>query len=232
MAVGIGRRAPTPQLGRAAGDGRASSRAALVKRSVTGDHPVWTEAEEAGMRTLELERRVALAARLTTFVAVLASSVGAFLMIGIGVTETVMAARMLALPTQEGLPRGDAIAVHLISALDRFLMAVVLLYFAFGVYLLFVRPDRRSEELGIPHWLRVEGIGQLKQTLAEVIIVILFVLFLRVALESYIARGPELSWPAVLKLLILPVSIFLLSAALKLAELHPKKGEPRDSNKE
>jgi uncharacterized membrane protein YqhA len=184
------------------------------------------------MRTLEFERRMAIAARLATFVAVLASSVGAMLMIAIGVSETAMAARTLVLPTQEGLPRGDATAVHLISALDRFLMAVVLLYFAFGVYLLFVRPDRRPDEVGIPQWLQVEGIGQLKQTLAEVIIVILFVLFLRVALESYITQGPDLAWPAVLKLLTLPVSIFLLSAALKLAELHPKKYEPPASKRE
>ncbi len=184
------------------------------------------------MTPLEFERKVAITARLATVVAVLASSVGALLMIGIGVSETFMAARTLLLPTQEGLPRGDATAVHLISALDRFLMAVVLLYFAFGVYLLFVRPDHRSEEVGIPSWLHVEGIGQLKQTLAEVIIVILFVLFLRVALESYITQGPDLGWPAVLKLLTLPVSIFLLSAALKLAELHPKKYESPPSKRE
>jgi len=123
-------------------------------------------------------------------------------------------------------------AVHLVSALDRFLMGVVLLYFAFGVYLLFIRPDRTPDELGIPAWLHVEGIGQLEQTLAEVIIVILFVLFLRMALESYIAQGPDLSWPAALKLLTLPVSIFLLSAALKLAELHPKRGERAPSKPE
>jgi uncharacterized membrane protein YqhA len=177
------------------------------------------------MTTLEFERKVAMAARLTTFLAVFASSLGAVLMIGIGLKETVLAARTLFLATDTVLPSGDATAVHLVSALDRFLMGVVLLYFAFGVYLLFIRPDRRPEELGIPSWLHVEGIGQLKQTLAEVIIVILFVLFLRVALESYIAQGPDLSWPAVLKLLTLPVAIFLLSAALKLAELHPKRRE-------
>jgi uncharacterized membrane protein YqhA len=180
-------------------------------------------AEEMRMRPLEFERQVALAARFFTFAAVVASSLGAFLMIGIGLKETVLAARALFVATDTVLPRGDATAVHLVSALDRFLMGVVLLYFAFGVYLLFIRPDRRPEELGIPPWLHVEGIGELKQTLAEVIIVILFVLFLRVALESFIAQGPDLSWPAVLKLLTLPVSIFLLSAALKLAELHPKR---------
>lgn len=178
------------------------------------------------MNTLEFERRFAVAARLFTFLAVFASSIGAFLMIGIGLKDTVLAARTLLLATDLALPRGDATAVHLISALDRFLMGVVLLYFAFGVYLLFVRPNRRPEELGIPQWLRVDSIGQLKQTLAEVIIVILFVLFLRVALESYIAQGPDLAWPDALKLLTLPLSIFLLSAALKLAELHPKRQPP------
>jgi len=184
------------------------------------------------MKTLELERRVALGARLSTLLIVFASSLGAVLMIAIGLQETVMAAATLLGPTTSELPRGDVTAVHLVNALDRFLMSVVLLFFAFGVYLLFVRPDHRPEDLGIPHWLQVAGIGQLKQTLAEVIIVILFVLFLRVALESYIAREPELSWSAVLQLLILPVSIFLLSAALKLAELHPKREEPPASEPE
>ena len=180
------------------------------------------------MSMLDLERKVAMAARLLTLLAVLASSVGAFLMIGIGVKDTVLAARTLLVPTEAVLPAGDAAAVHLVSALDRFLMGVVLLYFAFGVHLLFVRPSHRPEDLGIPHWLRVEGIGQLKQTVAEVIIVILFVLFLRVALEGYIAQGPEMTWPEVFKLLTLPISIFLLSAALKLAELHPKSPTPTE----
>jgi uncharacterized membrane protein YqhA len=189
------------------------------------DHPGRNPLGEAPMTPLEFERKVAVTARLVTFLAVFASSLGAFLMIGIGLQETVLAARTLLVAGDDGLPRGDATAVHLVSALDRFLMGVVLLYFAFGVYLLFIRPDRRPEELGIPSWLQVDGIGQLKQTLAEVIIVILFVLFLRVALESYIAQGPDMAWPEILKLLALPVAIFLLSAALKLAELHPKRSD-------
>lgn len=178
------------------------------------------------MSTLQFERRVAILARLVTFLAVLASSVGALLMIGIGLKETFLAVRTLFAPAEAALPRGDATAVHLVSALDRFLLGVVLLYFAFGVYLLFIRPEYRPEQLGIPAWLQVDSIGQLKQTLAEVIIVILFVLFLRVALESYMAQGPDLSWPEVLKLLTLPVAILLLSAALKLAELYPKRQPP------
>ena len=174
------------------------------------------------MNTLGVERRFAQAARLLTMFAVLSSSAGGALMILIGLKETVMAFVTQFRPLSGALPAGDASTVHLISALDRFLMAIVLFYFAYGIYLLFVRPYHSAEELGIPPWLRVDGIGQLKQTLAEVIIVILFVLFLRVAVETFVAHGPDLTWLGILRLLVLPVSILLLAAALRLAELHPK----------
>ena len=113
------------------------------------------------------------------------------------------------------LPGEEATIVMLIGALDRFLIAIVLLFFGYGIYTLFVRPDSTPSDLGLPRWLHVERIGQLKQTLAEVIIVVLFVLFLRVALETFVASDPDLSW--------LDAGKFLLLAwALKLAELHPK----------
>lgn len=191
-------------------------------------HPVMdsssTETLEMNLRTIE--RKLAIAARMTTFFAVVASSAGASLMIIIGLRETMEAILAQLEPGGSTLPAADATAIHLISSLDRFLMAIVLLYFAYGIYGLFVRPGESARDLGVPQWLTVEGIGQLKQTLAEVIVVVLFVLFLRVALETFIAQGPDLTWLAVARLLVLPVAIFLLSAALKLAELHPK---PRQS---
>jgi uncharacterized membrane protein YqhA len=177
-----------------------------------------------------LERRFSIAIRLTTLLAVLASSVGAVLMLIIGFLDTIAAVVVQFEPETAKLPASDATSIHLISSLDRFLMAIVLLYFAYGIYILFVRPEGSSEELGIPKWLKVEGIGELKQTLAEVIIIVLFVLFLRVALETFIAEGPDLTWPAVLELLTLPTAILLLSASLRLAQLHPKvpRSPPRD----
>lgn len=174
------------------------------------------------MDTKPIERKIAIGARLVTLLAVMASTIGAVIMIFIGLEDTVSAIRIQLGGDTGGLPASDATAISIISALDRFLMAIVLLYFAYGIYVLFVRPDKSPEDLGIPQWLHIEGIGQLKQTLAEVIVVVLFVLFLRVAVETFVAHGPELSWSELLKLLILPVSIVLLAAALKLAELHPK----------
>jgi uncharacterized membrane protein YqhA len=174
------------------------------------------------MDTQPIERKFAIGARIATLLAVGASTIGALVMIVIGLEETAIAVWTQLTREPGALPAGDATAIHLISALDRFLMAIVLLYFAYGIYILFVRPGRDAEELGVPQWLHVEGIGQLKQTLAEVIVVVLFVLFLRVAVETFVAQGPDLSWQEIAKFLTLPLSIVLLAGALKLAELHPK----------
>lgn len=178
------------------------------------------------MDTMPFERRIAVGARWLTILAVLATSVGALLMILIGLQETALAFRVQFLPEPGPLPASHASAVHLIGALSRFVMAIVLLYFAFGIYLLFVRPDQSVEHLGVPRWLHVEGIGQLKQTLAEAILVVLFVLFLRIAVETFLAQGLDFAWKQMVTLLILPLAIFLLAAALKLAELHPKSKGP------
>lgn len=183
------------------------------------------------MSQRSVERAVVTTVRRSLVLAVLASFVGAGLMILIGLQETAHAVLELVHPQENDLPVGDAIAVRLISALDRFVIAVVLLYFGFGIYSLFVRPNQVPEETGVPGWLDVQGIGQLKQTLAETIIVVLFVLFLRVTLETFIDQGVNMEWPSLLKLLTLPVAIILLSASLRLAELHPKaRPEPRGAS--
>lgn len=172
-----------------------------------------------------LERAAFFATRLSTVIGVLASWLGAILMFGLGVFHTYNAfASMASFDTSltPDLPRDEATVVYLIEALDRFLIAVVLLYFGYGLYGLFIRPDRTPKELGLPEWLHVDRIGELKQTVAEVIIVILFVLFLRIALETFHSEAPDLSLTMLGRLLLLPVSILMLAGALRLAELHPK----------
>ena len=121
---------------------------------------------------------------------------------------------------------GPAAVIDVISGLDRFLIAIVLLYFAYGVYSLFIHPEEPEENLAIPAWLRVKQIGQLKQVVAEVIIVILFVLFLRIALQTYRDPGIHLTWLELAALALLPVSTVLLALALRLVELHPKPARP------
>ena len=170
------------------------------------------------------ERQVLSGTRLLTLVAVVSSFAGALLMTYLGLINTLDAFHIQLGGVKTELPNEEATIVVLIGALDRFLIAIVLLFFGYGIYTLFVRPDSTPSDLGLPRWLHVERIGQLKQTLAEVIIVVLFVLFLRVALETFVASDPDLSWLDAGKFLLLPLAILLLAWALKLAELHPKHG--------
>ena len=174
----------------------------------------------------QLERQLISGARLVTIVAVAASLGGAFLMLYLGLSETYRAFATQFFGETTELPAAAAAVIHLIGALDYFLIAIVLMYFGYGIYLLFVRPDQTPRELGLPRWLHVERIGQLKQTVAEVIIVVLFVLFLRVSLETFATSKPEMSWISLLTFLLLPTAIFLLAAALKLVALHPKMERP------
>jgi len=124
-------------------------------------------------------------------------------------------------------PPGTLAVIKVIEGLDRFLIAIVLLYFAYGVYSLFIRPEKAlketKEELALPSWLRVKELGQLKQVVAEVIIVIIFVLFLRVALQVFQYTNMIVSWRQIATVLLLPVCIALLAIALRLAALHSKK---------
>ncbi len=179
------------------------------------------------------ERRIFGVARSLTLAAVVASMAGAFLMFYLGVVNTLdaFAIQLGWTPIPEDLPSDEATIIALMGALDRFLIGMVLLFFGFGVYGLFIRPDLTAREIGLPDWMHVERIGQLKQTLAEVIIVVLFVLFLRVALQAFHAGGEAMDVEGMGRFLMLPIAIVLLSAGLRLAQLHPKETEPPELRK-
>lgn len=127
-------------------------------------------------------------------------------------------------------PKGAASVISVIESLDRFLIAIVLLYFAYGVYSLFIHPEEHETELALPAWLRVSQIGQLKQVVAEVIIVVLLVLFLRVALEAFQVPRIEMSWQQMATFVLLPVCTALLALSLRLVQLHPKPRQRMESN--
>jgi uncharacterized membrane protein YqhA len=118
------------------------------------------------------------------------------------------------LPQELGhLTPGDLAMVTIVESLDAFLFGLVLLVFAYGVYNLFFRRDGGNDEAGnTPSWLRINSIRQLKNILAEIIIVVLFVLFLR----TILVHIDQLKW----EVLVLPVSIGLLGLSLKLLQMH------------
>ena len=103
----------------------------------------------------ETERRLLSGSRLVTLVAVISSFAGSLLMFWLGLGNT-----WNAFATQFGnpggpLPADELTVIHLIGALDRFLIAIVLMFFGYGVYVLFVRPEATPPQLGLPQWLHV-----------------------------------------------------------------------------
>jgi uncharacterized membrane protein YqhA len=100
----------------------------------------------------------------------------------------------------------SAVAIaFLIQSLDSFLIGLVLLIFAYGVFALFVQTNE-GEKIKVPGWDNAPSVGRLKKTLAEAIIVILFV----TTLEEIWIRLDQLSS----EVLVLPVSILLLALGI------------------
>lgn len=98
------------------------------------------------------------------------------------------------------------------GATDSFLFGVVLVIFAYGIAFGFVLDVPTEVRARLPRWMRIEEIGELKRALIEVILVYLAVDFVTDIAES----ESHASWQN----LVLPLSIFLLAAALRLMN-HP-----------
>jgi uncharacterized membrane protein YqhA len=113
---------------------------------------------------------------------------------------------------------GDAaerqVTVPVLEAVDAFLFGIVLVIFAYGIAIGFVFSLPEGYGKSLPNWMKVGGVGQLKETLAEVVIVVLIVIFARVVVE---AEG-KFEWT----MLVLPASIFLIAVALRMIELGGK----------
>lgn len=176
-----------------------------------------------------IERTIIIGSRFLTGAAVLGSLLGSVLMLFLGVQDIYDAYvhGIAGSAGRSGIPADAAAVISVIEALDRFLISLVLLYFAYGVYSLFIHPEidarTAAEEVSLPAWMRVKQIGQLKQVVAEVIIVILFVLFLRNALQVFQSgEVVTLGWEQIATLALLPLCIMLLAIALRLIELYPK----------
>ena len=118
------------------------------------------------------------------------------------------------------MTEGDAVqkqvTVPVLEAVDSFLFGIVLVIFAYGIAIGFVFTLPEGYGGRLPEWMKVGGVGQLKATLAEVVIVVLIVIFARVVVE---ANG-HFQW----SMLVLPLSILFIAPALRMIELGGDRG--------
>jgi len=156
--------------------------------------------------------------RYTSLIAIFCSLIGSLILFGVGGWETYEALKIImhqdAPNHLEHMNFSNAATTYILKALDTFLIALVLIIFAKGIYNLFIS-NKNAKTDPVLDWINIPNIGHLKNTLAEVIIVILFVIFLEIIFENL----NNLKW----EFTILPISILILALALKFLRMKEKK---------
>lgn len=154
----------------------------------------------------------ALSLRYVLLIAVAGASIGACMMFWEGSLELVTAAVHVFGRTE------TTVVASVMEATDKFLFGVVLVVFAYSITFGFVFvPDPEGRQ-ALPRWMRVNGVHELKRTFFEVILVYLVVDFVTDVAES----ENHAEW----KNLVMPASILLLAAALRL--LHEDRTTPHE----
>jgi len=116
---------------------------------------------------------------------------------------------------ERAIVRSAAIS-HVVEIIDGYLLAIVLLIFAYGIYELYISrmevgKDSEAEE----HFLRIENLDSLKGRIGKVILMILIVKFFEVSLA--------LDYSTVKELMVFAIAIGLISASFFLAESAARK---------
>jgi uncharacterized membrane protein YqhA len=150
--------------------------------------------------------------RYLSVIAILCSLAGSLLMFIIGAIKTyyAFAAVFFANIPKESMKQlkpADIATTYLIKSLDAFLIAFVLFIFAYGIHSLFLSSEKDKNKNNVLSWINIPNISELKNILAEVVVIILFVKFLEIVFMNL----EKLSW----EMLTLPISILLLSIGLK-----------------
>jgi uncharacterized membrane protein YqhA len=149
--------------------------------------------------------------RYVAFVAVIGSLAGAMMMFFVGAFKTFQSFKVIFGRFDDVQQDISMLATkYLIGAMDNFLIAVAFLVLAYGIFGLFIEKNILQKDFGSLSWIKINSIKNLKNILAELIIIILFVFFLEVVLQNI----DQLDW----ELLVLPISILLMAGGLKLLQ--------------
>ena len=144
-------------------------------------------------------------------IAVVSLLVGTAVMLSIGAYEIYEALHAVIVPAH---PEVNESMLYVVESLDTFLIAFILLYFAYSVYFLTLASETDPESvknIPMPEWLKVQSLGEMKKTLLEVIVVALSLFWLRIVL----IQTTEFQWTD----LVLPASILAIAASVRIMKL-------------
>lgn len=149
-----------------------------------------------------------------SIIAVIASGFGSLLMFIMGAVKLVRAYASYFSPVVEtgyfSQSAANQSITYVVQAIDAFLIAMVMLVFSSGVFSLFVS-NKPIEEVHSSKRFGISNLGELKRSLAEMVVIILMVKFL----EEALVGADSFDWFT----LVLPVSILALAAAIRVIRL-------------
>lgn len=124
--------------------------------------------------------RVGGLTRFIVIIPVLGLLASAIALVVTGAVETVRVIRYALTPVEAGGATLKETLVAFIELADLFLLAVVIYIIALGLFELFI-----SSDLELPEWLTFNDLDDLKHRLIGVVVVVLAVLFLGRAIQSF-----------------------------------------------
>lgn len=132
--------------------------------------------------------------RYLALIGVLALLVATLAAFGWGIAKTVEAVSLVV----SSLGSDPGIIISLVEIVDAFLVAMALLIFSIGIYELFIG------ELGVPNWMKIHNLHDLKTRLGSILILVMAVKFLEKLAE----------WKNPQETLFFALSIALISGIL------------------
>ncbi len=151
--------------------------------------------------------------RLIVFIVVIALIVASLFAFYLGLHSMYEAYHAIVAGSVSGI-----VLVLIISALDEFLLGIVLVIFSLGIYELFISKIEQldGDEIG-QKWLKFSSIEDLKTVLTKVLIIILMVYFFKSVVV--------MKFDSPLSILYLGGGILLIAVAQYLSHLQKEKGK-------
>ena len=131
--------------------------------------------------------------RYITILAVLLSIISAFSLIVLGSWDIIQAVIFYNPLFDDSISNNNELLFKIISAIDLFLIGIVLLIFGFGIYELFVSEIDFANAKFTESTLKIRDLDQLKNKIIKVIIIVLIVKFFEKVLK-YSENFTLLQW--------------------------------------
>ncbi len=150
--------------------------------------------------------------RLFIILAVIFAIIGAillFIVASIDIFQVAVAAIEYYTKHPEGMDLHEVALSGIILAVDLYLIAVVLLIFAFGLYELFISEIDIAKESGKSKILEIHSLDELKDKIAKVIVMVLIVSFFNRVLHMELANSLDMIYFA-LSILALSLGLYFL----------------------